>query len=214
MTDHTQIKGSSPSLDQAAIESLLRRLYPNVSRAVITAASAAMLGAFFGVVKASAEIQRGVEVTDEPIAEGEAAMEVAGQGLGKILPSSEEGMALLKEVSREVPLEDWAGEIMTPSDLLSHLGIARSTLTKWRKDGDVIALPKGKTAHVFPIGQFQDGRPIKEISGILSLTSGNSVVAWRWLTSPSLDLGMNAPIEALLNGQNDDVMESAQNNFG
>ncbi|RUX43066.1 hypothetical protein EN994_30185, partial [Mesorhizobium sp. M7A.F.Ca.CA.002.09.1.1] len=47
-------------------------------------------------------------------------------------------------------IEDWAGRVAGSTYLEEHLRIARSTLHRWQRRGEVIALRKGGRKHVFP----------------------------------------------------------------
>lgn len=47
-------------------------------------------------------------------------------------------------------IEDWAGHVAGSTYLEENLRIARSTLHRWQRRGDVIALRKGGRKHVFP----------------------------------------------------------------
>ncbi|TIL97515.1 MAG: hypothetical protein E5Y74_36480, partial [Mesorhizobium sp.] len=80
-------------------------------------------------------------------------------------------------------IEDWAGRVAGSTYLEENLRIARSTLHRWQRRGEVIALRKGGRKHVFPLAQFVDGRPVAGIRDVLSLIS-NPRLAWLWLTRP------------------------------
>ena len=138
---------------------------------------------------------------------------IPGEGLGELLPSAEDGMALLREIAVEVPIEDWAGELATPTSLCDHLGVSRSAISAWRTANDVIALPKGKRGHVYPLLQFKNGRPMSEIAEILDLTSENALVAWRWLMTPNVDFEFRTPIEVLREGEAASVLDAAHRSF-
>ncbi|RUZ18568.1 hypothetical protein EN953_34865, partial [Mesorhizobium sp. M7A.F.Ca.CA.001.04.1.1] len=77
-------------------------------------------------------------------------------------------------------IEDWAGRVAGSTYLEEHLRIARSTLHRWQRRGEVIALRKGGRKHVFPLAQFVDGRPVAGIRDVLSLIT-NPRLAWLWL---------------------------------
>ncbi|TIP47814.1 MAG: hypothetical protein E5X77_14400, partial [Mesorhizobium sp.] len=65
-------------------------------------------------------------------------------------------------------LEDWAGEVAGSTYLEEKLRIPRSTLHRWQRRGEVVALRRGGRKHVFPLAQFVDGRPVLGISDVLS----------------------------------------------
>ncbi|MER8441780.1 DUF2384 domain-containing protein [Mesorhizobium sp. M1066] len=105
-------------------------------------------------------------------------------------------------------IEDWAGRVAGSTYLEEHLRIARSTLHRWQRRGEVIALRKGGRKHVFPLAQFVDGRPVAGIRDVLSLIS-NPRLAWLWLTRPSAQLDGRVPIDLLRQDQVDEVIEAA-----
>ncbi|MCA0049801.1 MbcA/ParS/Xre antitoxin family protein [Mesorhizobium sp. B283B1A] len=106
-------------------------------------------------------------------------------------------------------IEDWAGRVAGSTYLEESLRIARSTLHRWQRRGDVIALRKGGRKHVFPLAQFVDGRPVAGISDVLKLI-GNPRLAWLWLTRPAAQLDGRIPIDLLRADQVDEVVEAAR----
>ncbi|TPL10734.1 DUF2384 domain-containing protein [Mesorhizobium sp. B2-4-14] len=106
-------------------------------------------------------------------------------------------------------IEDWAGRVAGSTYLEENLRIARSTLHRWQRRGDVIALRKGGRKHVFPLAQFVDGRPVAGISDVLSLI-GNPRLAWLWLTRPATQLDGRIPIDLLRQDQVGEVVEAAR----
>jgi hypothetical protein len=106
-------------------------------------------------------------------------------------------------------IEDWAGRVAGSTYLEEHLRIARSTLHRWQRRGEVIALRKGGRKHVFPLAQFVDGRPVAGIRDVLSLIT-NPRLAWLWLTRPSAQLDGRVPIDLLRQDEVDEVVEAAR----
>ncbi|BAV49717.1 Protein of unknown function DUF2384 [Mesorhizobium loti] len=106
-------------------------------------------------------------------------------------------------------IEDWAGRVAGSTYLEENLRIARSTLHRWQRRGDVVALRKGGRKHVFPLAQFVDGRPVAGISNVQSLI-GNPRLAWLWLTRPAAQLDGRIPIDLLRQDQIEDVVEAAR----
>ncbi|MBM2715703.1 DUF2384 domain-containing protein [Mesorhizobium caraganae] len=93
-------------------------------------------------------------------------------------------------------IEDWAGEVAGSTYLEEKLRIPRSTLHRWQRRNEVIALRKGGRKHVFPLAQFVDGRPALGITEVLSAIP-NPRLAWFWLARPSPDLDGRTPIGML-----------------
>jgi hypothetical protein len=106
-------------------------------------------------------------------------------------------------------IEDWAGRVAGSTYLEENLRIARSTLHRWQRRGEVIALRKGGRKHVFPLAQFVDGRPVAGIRDVLSLIR-NPRLAWLWLTRSSGQLDGRIPIDLLRQDQVDEVIEAAR----
>ena len=102
-------------------------------------------------------------------------------------------------------IEDWAGEVAGSTYLEEKFRIPRSTLHRWQRRGEVVALRKGGRKHVFPLAQFVDGRPAPGIGAVLSAIS-NPRQAWFWLTRPSAELKGRIPIEMLKQDMVDDVV--------
>ncbi len=93
--------------------------------------------------------------------------------------------------------------------LEENLHIARSTLHRWQKRGEVVALRKGGRKHVFPLAQFVDGRPVAGIREVVSVIA-NPRLAWFWLTRPSDRLDGKTPIDLLRQDRIEDVVAAAR----
>ena len=93
-------------------------------------------------------------------------------------------------------IEDWAGRVAGSTFLEENLHIARSTLHRWQRRNDVVALRTGGRKHVFPLAQFVDGRPVAGISDVQSAIT-NPRLAWFWLTRPSAHLEGRVPLDML-----------------
>ncbi|MDX8477121.1 DUF2384 domain-containing protein [Mesorhizobium sp. VK24D] len=106
-------------------------------------------------------------------------------------------------------IEDWAGEVAGSTYLEEKLRIPRSTLHRWQRRGEVVALRKGGRKHVFPLAQFVDGRPAPGISEVLTAIA-NPRLAWFWLTRPSAELGGRTPIAMLREDMIEDVVRVAR----
>jgi len=103
-------------------------------------------------------------------------------------------------ISSEVLADDWAGPVAGPTLIEQQFGIPRSTLYRWQKKGEIIALnTRSSRKPVFPLRQFQDGRPVQGIAEVI-LLAGDDRLAWKWLVAPNSELDGRAPIDALLGG--------------
>ncbi|TPK93519.1 hypothetical protein FJ938_29155 [Mesorhizobium sp. B2-4-14] len=109
-------------------------------------------------------------------------------------------------------LEDWAGAVAGPTYLEATLRIPRSTLHRWQRRNQVIALRKGLGRHVFPLAQFVDGRPVAGIPDVFALAK-HPRVAWSWLVHPSPYIDGNVPIELLRRDMVTEVVVAAKMSF-
>ncbi|RWD35142.1 MAG: DUF2384 domain-containing protein [Mesorhizobium sp.] len=110
---------------------------------------------------------------------------------------------------QSVLIEDWAGEVAGSTYLEENFRIPRSTLHRWQRRNEVIALRKGGRKHVFPLAQFVDGRPAAGIRELLAVIA-NPRLAWFWLTRPSPDLDGRTPLEMLKHDRVHEVMLAAR----
>ena len=130
-----------------------------------------------------------------------------GEGLGQ--PLTAEQIAEQKKSLSRTPYSDWAGELLDPSEAAKALGVSRTTLNNWKQDGEIIALPKGKTHSVIPMAQFEEGSILSGIKEVLAAAYGNKIAAWRWLVYPHVDFDGDAPIDSLRDGKVDEVARLA-----
>ncbi|OHV87761.1 antitoxin Xre/MbcA/ParS-like domain-containing protein [Mesorhizobium sp. ORS 3428] len=106
-------------------------------------------------------------------------------------------------------IEDWAGEVAGSTYLEEKFRIPRSTLHRWQRRGEVVALRKGGRKHVFPLAQFVDGRPATGMSEVLAAIP-NARLAWFWLTRPSAELDGRIPLDMLRHDMIEDVVRVAR----
>lgn len=93
-------------------------------------------------------------------------------------------------------IEDWAGRVAGATYLEGTLRIPRSTLHRWHRCNEVVALRKGRQRHVYPLAQFVDGRPASGIRDVLQRIP-NPRNAWFWMVQASPELDGRTPIELL-----------------
>ncbi|GGB04137.1 hypothetical protein GCM10011491_35310 [Brucella endophytica] len=105
-------------------------------------------------------------------------------------------------------MQSWAGEVAGQTFIENELKIPRSTLHLWKRRNEVIALPKGRRTHVFPLAQFVDGRPVDGISRVLKEIQ-NPRTAWLWLVTPCDMLREEIPLNLLKQGKIIDVANAA-----
>lgn len=106
-------------------------------------------------------------------------------------------------------IEEWAGRVAGATYLEENLRIPRSTLHRWFRCNEVIALRKGRQRHVFPLAQFVDGRPASGIREVLvHITHPRQ--AWHWMIHPSPVLNGRTPIDLLKQDLVGDVVSAAR----
>lgn len=106
--------------------------------------------------------------------------------------------------------DDWAGPVAGPTLIEKYFGVNRSTLHRWHRRDECVALnAKTSKKPVFPLKQFLDGRPVDGLSDVISIF-GNQRDAWQWLVSPNEHLEGEAPIDLLIEGEQEQVINMAR----
>ena len=97
--------------------------------------------------------------------------------------------------------DDWAGPVAGPTAIERYYGIPRSTLYRWQKLNEVVAI-QSRTSRkpVFPLKQFVDGRPAQGIAELISIF-GDARGAWQWLVEPNSDFENQPPLNPLISGR-------------
>jgi hypothetical protein len=121
--------------------------------------------------------------------------EEVGEGIGELL-TAREGRKLLNQYTVSRPLESWAGQVASAGELWKQFGIARNTLSQWRKRGAVIGILKGMRNYLYPVEQFIDGCPVEGISDVVGVAP-NTRAAWLWLRQEHGALEGKRPIDLL-----------------
>jgi hypothetical protein len=102
--------------------------------------------------------------------------------------------------------DDWAGPVASPTVLERHFGIPRSTLYRWQKANEAVAInTRTSKKPVFPLRQFVDGRPAPGLAQVIE-AFGDQREAWKWLVAPNPAFDKAPPLDALLSGQIEDVL--------
>jgi len=134
-----------------------------------------------------------------------------GSGFGEVM-AIEDGRSQLADFATTTPIEQWAGPVAGSTELAA-MGIARSTLHEWQKQGQVIGLLAGARNHVFPIEQFIDGRPVKGLAEVLTIAESPRR-AWHWLVQSSPLLDGKRPVDLLKVDRVTPVVDAARTVFG
>ena len=108
--------------------------------------------------------------------------------------------------------DDWAGPVAGPTVIERHYGIPRSTLYRWQKLNEAVAIStRSSRKPVFPLKQFVNGRPVDGLSQVISIF-GKHDTAWEWLMQPNPLFDQRTSIDALLEGEVEAVLNSAKDN--
>ncbi|MCO5145370.1 MAG: MbcA/ParS/Xre antitoxin family protein [Aquamicrobium sp.] len=106
--------------------------------------------------------------------------------------------------------DDWAGPVAGPTAIERYYGIPRSTLYRWQKLNEAVALgTRTSSKPVFPLKQFVDGRPAAGIAELIQIF-GDARKAWQWLVQPHHDFEGHPPLDALINGKIEQVLDSSR----
>ena len=106
--------------------------------------------------------------------------------------------------------EDWAGPVAGPTVIERHYGIPRSTLYRWQKRDEAVAInSRTSSKPVFPLRQFLDGRPVEGLAEIIAIF-GEQRAAWAWLMTRHSAFAGKLPIDRLLEGRAAEVSQLAR----
>ena len=116
--------------------------------------------------------------------------------------------ALVRGAARRGELLAAAGGALSPQAVAQRTGMSRQTVNTWRRRGQLLALPHGQRAHVFPVCQFDRHGPINGLADALAATPFRD--PWgqlEVLLARSPDLDGQSPIEALRAGRVAEAVE-------
>lgn len=152
-----------------------------------------------------------IEDSLEPLAQAFLA-QLLEEAQGRFDPQLNRFKAVPPRIRSPSPISlatDWAGPVAGPTVIERHFGIPRSTLFRWQKRNEAIALQTGSSRFVFPLKQFVDARPADGIAAMIAVF-GDPRLAWQWLMAPNEKFGAISPIDALLTGKAADVLAAAR----
>lgn len=159
--------------------------------------------------KLAAKIVRLLLVDAAQASEDSVSAQVAASLLETPRPSFGSELPLQRNGLGSLLIEEWAGPVAGSTYLEDTLRIPRSTLHRWQRRGEVIALRTGGRKHVFPLAQFVDGRPVPGIREVLRLI-GHPRTAWSWLIRPAPEFDGEAPLARLIKDHAQDVIHAAE----
>jgi len=135
-------------------------------------------------------------------------LKLLGGGHGALLDAAE-AMRRLDVITETATLETCVeSELLGPEAMADRLGVSRSTLHNWRRDGQVIALRKGLRNHVYPVRQFAGKAPLAGVAEVLAVIADPDE-AWEWLVTPSIYTAGEPPLTLLERGEVDAVRRAA-----
>ncbi len=213
-------KNEMVGLVAAEIEQLFARLDPDLKRpAIVSAAKLAGVAAtsyVFLSLKRQAALTSDLSVAGDKLDSFIA--EIAGATRKEILAQKAEhengGQSLtppshIPNPLSTVALHEWVGPSAGPTFLEENFGIPRSTLHRWQRRNEAIALLAGGKRHVFPLAQFVDGRPASGIAEV-SEVIGHPRLSWYWLSKPCEELDGYLPIDLLKMDRVQEVVRAAR----
>lgn len=135
-------------------------------------------------------------------------LKLVGGGHGELI-DVQEGVRRLDSVVESASPETWAdSSLLGPEAVIKHLGVSRSTLHNWRREGRVIAVRKGLRNHIYPVRQFAGKAPLAGIAEVLAVI-GDGDEAWEWLVTPNAHTEGKPPLTLLEHGQVEVVQRAA-----
>jgi hypothetical protein len=190
----------------SALDTLLQRLkFDEVGRLAADLTELATKPKVFLKVLSFARTMAAEQDADTPMAPK---VKLAGGGHGALI-DAKEGARRLNAVAETTAPESWAeSELLGPEAMVERLGVSRSTLHNWRRDGRVIALRKGLRNHVYPVRQFAGQAPLAGIAEALAVMADPDET-WEWLVTPNTYTEGEPPLILLERGQVKAVQRAA-----
>lgn len=118
-----------------------------------------------------------------------------GEKLGAEL-SPIQTAARLAAISKDVPLDQWAGRTLEAADLCRVTAIDLRDLAAWRDMGLLFVFPDRAGKERYPVDQFMSGVPVAGMDEVVSAI-GDKRVAWLWLRTRHVALDGRSPIDVL-----------------
>lgn len=118
--------------------------------------------------------------------------------------------AKLRGIRAKTRLLDADGGCVSDEEAAQLLGVSRQSIAKARAKGQYFALPRGQTGYVYPVWQFETGRPITGLKKVLqALQEHDPWMQVSFMLSPNKRLDNKRPLDALREGQIEDVVMAA-----
>jgi len=118
--------------------------------------------------------------------------------------------ARARAVARREALVAEAGGALTPQAVVERTGMSRQTVNNWRRNGQLIALPRGRRDFVFPACQFLKDRPLAGLDRVLAASAVRHPLGQlEMLLAPSSRMGGQSPLALLREGRVDEAIAVA-----
>jgi hypothetical protein len=91
------------------------------------------------------------------------------------------------------------GGTLSVNEVATLLGVSRQAIDKRRREGKLIAVPKGAD-FAYPAIQFEDGAVVPGLQKLLAELESASWVALQFLMAPSEQLSGHSPLQVLKSG--------------
>jgi len=106
--------------------------------------------------------------------------------------------ARVRGVARRETLLVRAGGVLTPQAVVARTGMSRQTVNNWRRNGQLIALPRGRRDFVFPACQFLEDRPVPGLDRVLAASAlRHPLSRLEMLLTPSRRMDGTSPLDLL-----------------
>jgi helix-turn-helix protein len=119
--------------------------------------------------------------------------------------------AQARAAARQSQLIEQAGGLLSPEEAAERIGMSRQTVSNWRRQGRLLAIPRGRRDFAYPAMQFGGGGVLPGID--LVLGASNLRDPWSqlgMLLTPAETLGGDTPLQALRVGRIDEAVRVAR----
>lgn len=178
-------KGPSAAVKDLAVARALRERFATVIERVIATADPAML-------------ERAVAAPTDLGAVARAISESA-TSLASVAELDPLAAAYARGAEQKAQLLKDCGGTLSVNEVATLLGVSRQAVDKRRREGKLIALPKGAD-FVYPAAQFDDGAVVAGLPQLLAQLESASWVALQFLMAASKQLNGRSPLHVLKSG--------------
>lgn len=118
--------------------------------------------------------------------------------------------AKLRGIRTKAKLLEAEGGCISDEKVATILGVSRQSIAKARQKNQYFALPKGQKGYVYPVWQFNAGRPLPGIKALLAaLKEHDQWMQVSFMLSPNKRLNNRRPLDVLRKGRIEDVVTAA-----